>query len=166
MEVWEAVVLGLVQGLRVLPVTVPAIYNFQYVVRSSGEEPDFRRRGARRYGMQHDCGFPQRTGPVDRRIFVPVERRNDLYLQNNAFDGTGGDRRFFFKDYVEELSHPDCWSWDFVADYGCMARHAYYARPRQKVEISFKDAFVIGLAQAFAAILPGLRVPDRLFRPD
>ena len=32
----------------------------------------------------------------------------------------------------------------------------YYARPRQKAEISFKDAFVIGLAQAFAAILPGL----------
>ena len=33
---------------------------------------------------------------------------------------------------------------------------AYYARPRLKENISFKDAFIIGVAQAFAAILPGL----------
>ena len=33
---------------------------------------------------------------------------------------------------------------------------AYYARPRLKENISFKDAFTIGVAQAFAAILPGL----------
>lgn len=32
---------------------------------------------------------------------------------------------------------------------------AYYARPRQKDKISFRDAFVIGLAQA-AAAMPGL----------
>lgn len=32
---------------------------------------------------------------------------------------------------------------------------SYYAKPRQKEEISLKDAFVIGLAQA-AAVLPGL----------
>ena len=32
---------------------------------------------------------------------------------------------------------------------------AYYARPRQKSAISYRDAFVIGLAQA-AATLPGL----------
>lgn len=32
---------------------------------------------------------------------------------------------------------------------------AYYARPREKKEISFRDAFIIGLAQAFA-VLPGL----------
>ena len=32
---------------------------------------------------------------------------------------------------------------------------AYYARPRQKSDISYRDAFIIGLAQA-AATLPGL----------
>lgn len=32
---------------------------------------------------------------------------------------------------------------------------AYYAKPRQKCEISYRDAFVIGLAQA-AATMPGL----------
>ncbi len=32
---------------------------------------------------------------------------------------------------------------------------AYYARPREKAEISYRDAFIIGLAQAVAA-LPGL----------
>ena len=33
---------------------------------------------------------------------------------------------------------------------------AYYARPRRRSDISFRDAFVIGIAQAFAAVLPGL----------
>ena len=32
---------------------------------------------------------------------------------------------------------------------------AYYAKPREKANISYKDAFVIGLAQA-CAVLPGL----------
>lgn len=32
---------------------------------------------------------------------------------------------------------------------------AYYARPRQRTELSYRDAFIIGLAQA-AATLPGL----------
>ena len=32
---------------------------------------------------------------------------------------------------------------------------SYYARPREKKEISFRDAFIIGLAQA-CAVLPGL----------
>ena len=32
---------------------------------------------------------------------------------------------------------------------------AYYAKPRQKEEISYRDAFIIGLAQA-AAAMPGL----------
>ena len=31
---------------------------------------------------------------------------------------------------------------------------AYYARPRRRSDISFRDAFVIGIAQAFAAVLP------------
>ena len=32
---------------------------------------------------------------------------------------------------------------------------AYYAKPRQKQEISYRDAFIIGIAQA-AATMPGL----------
>ena len=32
---------------------------------------------------------------------------------------------------------------------------AYYARPRHKEQISFKDAFIIGIAQAIA-VMPGL----------
>lgn len=32
---------------------------------------------------------------------------------------------------------------------------AYYAKPREKEKISYRDAFVIGLAQA-CAVLPGL----------
>ncbi|MCD7931953.1 MAG: undecaprenyl-diphosphate phosphatase [Tannerellaceae bacterium] len=37
----------------------------------------------------------------------------------------------------------------------CLLAFAYYAKPRQKEEISFKDALIIGLSQA-CAIFPGL----------
>lgn len=37
----------------------------------------------------------------------------------------------------------------------CLLAFAYYARPRVKTTISFRDAFVIGIAQA-CAVLPGL----------
>ena len=37
----------------------------------------------------------------------------------------------------------------------CLLAFAYYAKPRQKTVISFRDAFLIGAAQA-CAVLPGL----------
>ena len=37
----------------------------------------------------------------------------------------------------------------------CLLAFAYYARPRLKTDISFRDAFIIGVAQA-CAVLPGL----------
>lgn len=62
----------------------------------------------------------------------------------------------FFKDYVEEIFGSGL----FIV--GCcllltalLLIFSYYARPRQKEQISLKDAFIIGLAQA-AAVLPGL----------
>ena len=62
----------------------------------------------------------------------------------------------FFKDYVEEIFGSG------LLIVGCcllvtalLLIFSYYARPRQKENISLWDAFVIGLAQA-AAVLPGL----------
>ena len=62
----------------------------------------------------------------------------------------------FFKDYVEEIFGAG------LMVVGCcllltalLLIFSYYARPRQKENISLADAFVIGLAQA-AAVLPGL----------
>ena len=62
----------------------------------------------------------------------------------------------FFKDYVEEIFGSG------LLVVGCcllvtaaLLIFSYYARPRQKEEISLWDAFVIGLAQA-VAVLPGL----------
>lgn len=62
----------------------------------------------------------------------------------------------FFKDYVEKLFGSG------LALVGCMLlvtaallAFSYYAKPRRKEEISFKDAFIMGLAQA-CAVLPGL----------
>lgn len=62
----------------------------------------------------------------------------------------------FFKDYVEEIFGSG------LLIVGCcllvtaaLLIFSYYARPRKKENISFSDAFIIGLAQA-AAVLPGL----------
>lgn len=62
----------------------------------------------------------------------------------------------FFKDYVEDIFG------EGLLIVGCcllataaLLTFSYYARPRQKTNISLRDAFVIGLAQA-VAVLPGL----------
>lgn len=62
----------------------------------------------------------------------------------------------FFKDYVEEIFGSG------LLIVGCcllltaaLLTFSYYAKPRQKEDISMRDAFIIGLAQA-CAVLPGL----------
>ena len=62
----------------------------------------------------------------------------------------------FFKDYVEEIFGSG------LVIVGAMLlltalllTFSYFAKPRQKDEISLKDAFIIGLSQA-AAVMPGL----------
>ena len=62
----------------------------------------------------------------------------------------------FFKDYVEAIFGSG------LLSVGCcllvtalLLTFSYYAKPRPKENISMKDAFVIGLAQA-CAVLPGL----------
>ncbi len=62
----------------------------------------------------------------------------------------------FFKDYVESLFGGS------LLIVGCsllftalLLTFSYYAKPRQKETISYRDAFIIGLAQA-VAVLPGV----------
>lgn len=62
----------------------------------------------------------------------------------------------FFKDYVEEIFGAG------LLVVGCcllvtaaLLIFSYYARPRHKAEVSYVDAFVIGIAQA-VAVLPGI----------
>lgn len=62
----------------------------------------------------------------------------------------------FFKDYIEEIFGSG------LLIVGCMLlltatllAFSYYAKPRQKEEVSLVDAFIIGLAQA-CAVMPGL----------
>lgn len=62
----------------------------------------------------------------------------------------------FFKEYVEKLFSQG------ILIVGCcllitafLLAFAYYAKPRQKENISYKHAFIIGISQA-VAVLPGL----------
>ena len=62
----------------------------------------------------------------------------------------------FFKDYVEEIFGSGllivgC----MLLLTACLLTFSYYAKPRQKENISMRDAFIIGLSQA-CAVLPGL----------
>lgn len=64
---------------------------------------------------------------------------------------------FFLKDYVEELFSSGL----LVVGIALLVTAAllafsYYATPRLKPEISYRDSFIIGLAQGVAAIFPGL----------
>lgn len=63
---------------------------------------------------------------------------------------------FFFKDYVEALfgSGLTIVGAALLVTAALLA-FAYYAKPRAKAKISFRDAFIIGLAQA-CAVIPGL----------
>ena len=65
---------------------------------------------------------------------------------------------FAFKDYLNAMLESPY----ILTIVGCMLlltaallSFTYYARPRQKEQISYRDAFIIGLAQAIAA-MPGL----------
>lgn len=62
----------------------------------------------------------------------------------------------FMKDYVEELFGSGLTIVGVsLLITACLLAFAYYARPRVKENISFRDAFIIGIAQA-CAVLPGL----------
>jgi undecaprenyl-diphosphatase len=66
----------------------------------------------------------------------------------------------FLKNYVEDIFNSRS---SLLILVGCMLLltavlllFSHYAKPRNKPDISFKDAFIIGIAQSIAAIFPGL----------
>ena len=62
----------------------------------------------------------------------------------------------FFKDYVEEIFGSGLTIVGVsLLITAALLTFAYYAKPRVRSVISFRDAFVIGIAQA-CAVLPGL----------
>lgn len=62
----------------------------------------------------------------------------------------------FFKDYVEEIFGSGLLIVGIMLMLtAALLAFSYFAKPRQKEEISTKDAFIIGLAQA-CAVMPGL----------
>ena len=62
----------------------------------------------------------------------------------------------FFKDYVEQIFGSGLVIvGSMLLVTALLLTFSYYAKPRQKENISLKDAFIIGLAQA-VAVMPGL----------
>lgn len=61
----------------------------------------------------------------------------------------------FFKDYIEAAFSSIAVVGVMLPVTAVLLTFAYYAKPRQKESLSYRDAFIIGLAQA-VAVLPGL----------
>ena len=61
----------------------------------------------------------------------------------------------FFKDYIELAFSSIAVVGVMLLVTAALLTFAYYAKPRQKSDISYRDAAIIGLAQA-VAVLPGL----------
>lgn len=61
----------------------------------------------------------------------------------------------FFKDYIEQAFSTIIVVGVMLLCTAALLTFAYYAKPRQKETISYRDAFIIGLSQA-VAVLPGL----------
>ena len=62
----------------------------------------------------------------------------------------------FFKDYVEDIFGSGLFIVGLMLCVtALLLTFSYYAKPRQKENISIKDAFIIGLSQA-CAVMPGL----------
>ncbi|MBR7183135.1 MAG: undecaprenyl-diphosphate phosphatase [Alistipes sp.] len=61
----------------------------------------------------------------------------------------------FFKDYIETAFSSIVVVGVMLLCTSALLSFAYYAKPRQKESISYRDAFIIGLSQA-VAVLPGL----------
>lgn len=61
----------------------------------------------------------------------------------------------FFKEYIEEAFSTIVVVGVMLLCTAALLTFAYYAKPRQKETISYRDAFIIGLSQA-VAVMPGL----------
>lgn len=61
----------------------------------------------------------------------------------------------FFKDYIEAAFSSVAVVGVMLLVTAALLAFAYYAKPRQKDSLSYRDAFIIGLSQA-VAVLPGL----------
>jgi undecaprenyl-diphosphatase len=62
---------------------------------------------------------------------------------------------FCFKDFVDGISSNMWVVGAMLLTTAALLAFAYYAKPRQKTKISYRDAAIIGVAQAFAT-MPGL----------
>ena len=62
---------------------------------------------------------------------------------------------FCFKDYIDAISQNIWVVGAMLLLTASLLSFAYFAKPRQKANISYRDAFIIGLAQAVAS-MPGL----------
>lgn len=160
MDWLEALVLGLVQGLtEFLPVSSSGhLQIFSALFGGSGEE---NLTFAVAVHAATVCStivvLRKEIGGLLKGLFRFAWNDETIYLAKIALSMIPvGIVGVFFKSYVEEL-----FGSGLLVVGGALLltavllTFAYYARPRSKENISFRDAFIIGLAQA-CAVIPGL----------
>lgn len=161
MEVWEAVVLGLVQGLtEFLPVSSSGhlqIFNTLFGIQGE-ENLTFAVAVHAATVCSTIAVFHKEIFALIAGLFRWTWNPETQYLAKIALSMVPvAIVGFFFKDHVEALFASGMLVVGIsLLITAALLSFAYYARPRQKSQISFRDSLVIGIAQAFAAILPGI----------
>jgi len=161
MDIWEAIILGIVQGLtEFLPIS------------SSGHLTI----GANLFGLsgEENLSFAIAVHAATVMSTIVILWGEVWKLLKGVFKFRWNEETqymgriflsmipvlivgLFFKETVEQM-----FGSGLTLVGGCLLltavllSFAYFAKPRQKEKIGWRDAFLVGLAQAVAAVLPGL----------
>ena len=160
MEWFEALILGVLQGLtEYLPVSSSGSsgYRFGIVWHTREDNLTFTIAVHVATVLSTLVILWKEIGWIFRGLFKFEMNAETKYVINILVSMIPiGIVGVFFKDYVEEIFGSG------LLIVGCMLlltalllAFSYYAKPRLKENISMKDAFIIGLAQA-CAVMPGL----------
>ena len=159
MEVWEAIILGIIQGLtEFLPVSSSghlAIGNAILNVEGNNNLL-FAVSVHAATVLSTIVILRKEVTELFKDFSFQMERLHPIFIQNSPFDDSCHDYRIVFKDFIEAIFGSG------LLIVGCcllltslLLTFAYFAKPRQKEKIGWWDALIIGIAQAIA-VLPGL----------
>ena len=161
MDTLQAIILGIVQGLtEFLPVSSSGHLQIANEILGTDLDPE----GNLAFSLTLHAATVLSTivilwaeiAKLVKGIFSRTFTEEQAYLIKIVISMVPvGIVGLFFKDYIEAAFSTIAVVGVTLLITSALLAFAYYAKPRQKQTISYRDSFIIGLAQA-VAVLPGL----------
>ena len=161
MDTLQAIILGIVQGLtEFLPVSSSGHLQIANEILGTDLDPE----GNLAFSLTLHAATVLSTivilwaeiAKLVKGIFSRTFTEEQAYLIKIVISMVPvGIVGLFFKDYIEAAFSTIAVVGVTLLITSALLAFAYYAKPRQKEDISYRDSFIIGLAQA-VAVLPGL----------